>query len=707
MVVTTAEVPVLDGILDEDLWKRIDPIDDYWQYFPNDDKEAEASTEIYFTYDEKNLYIGVRCHTIGDELIVPSLRRDYRAGGSDNITLIFDTFDDRTNAFYFGINPLGVRREGLIAGGGQEIEGFSGSWDNAWKGEAHIFEDRWEAELIIPFKTLRFKEGSEKWGFLSYRFDMQQNERSVWPSIPRNQWIFNLAFCGDLIWQKPLKKPGSNVVVIPYVAGNAAQDREEGEGNLQPGWGLGGDAKLGLGPSLNLDLTFNPDFSQVEVDRQVTNLDRFEIFFPERRQFFLENADLFANFGSPSTRPFFSRRIGVAQDSSTGQNIQNPIWYGARLSGKLNNNTRVGLLNMATAAEGAKGIPSFNYTVAALQQKVFKRSNISFLFVNKDALTDSTGEFDPGGLRPNRTFGVDYNLASADGIWGGKIFYHHNFSDTISNQGFAHGVNLTHNVRRLRSTWAHEWVGQDFDAQVGFVRRTGFFQIRPRMELLFFPAGKYLNQHSLAVELRSIWTPEDGLTDRILQGRYEFRFTNTATANIVYNNTFTYLFSSFDPSGTDGLPLPEETAYNYQDIRLSYNTDRRKILSARFNVFGGEYFNGERLGFSANANLRLQPYSIIGLQLNYNKINLPDPYSDADLWLVGPRIDLTFSKYVFLTTFIQYNNQINNLNINSRFQWRFAPVSDLFIVYTENYLPTDFSVKNRSLILKLTYWLNV
>ena len=298
-------------------------------------------------YDDANLYIAAKCYSEGSNYIVPSLKRDYRAGGSDNITFLIDPFGDRTNAFVFGINPYGVLREALIANGGSQIRrDWDDSWDAKWRGKAQIYDGYWVGELAIPLKSIRFQEGSQNWRFNSYRFDTQGNENSSWVRIPQNQWIINLAFMGNMIWEEPLKKQRTSISVIPYLAGSSIQDFEEGQTKPDFDWNVGGDAKVSITSGLNLDLTFNPDFSQVEVDRQVTNLSRFEIFFPERRQFFLENADLFQDFGHPFlARPFFSRRIGIARDTATGVHLQNPIQYGARLSGRLDRDTRIGLLN--------------------------------------------------------------------------------------------------------------------------------------------------------------------------------------------------------------------------------------------------------------------------------------------------------------------------------------------------------------------------
>ncbi|MFT4760770.1 MAG: hypothetical protein ACI9XO_003406 [Paraglaciecola sp.] len=707
-VTRTAEIINLDGNLSEAAWTLGKPAKDFHQFFPSDSIQAQQKTEIHMVYDDQYLYVGIKCYSIGENYIVPSLRRDYRAGGNDNISLLFDTFDDKTNAFLFGINPFGVRREALISNGGSELKDFAPSWDNKWQGEAQIHDGYWSAEMAIPFKTLRFEKGTKLWRFNCYRFDTQGNEQSVWQGIPNNQWIFNLAFSGKMRWDEPLQKAGTNFVVIPYVSANTSQDFEVVDSKPNNNFEAGVDAKIAVSSGLNLDLTVNPDFSQVEVDRQVTDLSRFEIFFPERRQFFLENADLFSSFGKSRVNPFFSRRIGIAQDTADN-NISSRILYGARLSGKLNENWRIGLLNMQTAKDEDNEVPAFNYTVATLQRKVFNRSNIGLIFVNKDATSDLEND----NYAPyNRVLAIDYNIANADNSWEGKIYYQQAFTPEDVDEKYAHGVELTYKKKAYSVEWLHQLVGENYDAEVGFVPRKDFFRIKPQVRTYFYPTAGLLTQHGFGAEFEMFFQPglDIGKTDQAIKLFWDFQMRNTARGRITLQQEYTYLFKDFDPTKiqSDSTALLfTGTDYNYFSFVGSFNSDRRKLISFRAVPRIGQFYDGFRAGMNTNISMRLQPRANISLQLSYNYLKLDAPFEPVSLFLIGPRFDLTFSKQLFLTAFFQYNNQIDNFNVNARLQWRFAPVSDMFLVYTDNYGTDIWGKKNRALVFKVTYWLNL
>ena len=704
---------IIDGQIDE-IWAYADSAYNFQQFFPMDTSLAYAQSVAKVLYDDQFIYVlGVMQNPDGDrDYITPSLRRDFFGDANDSFSILIDAFQDNTNAFIFGINPFGVRREGLIANGGSGQGAFSLNWDNKWKGEVRQEDGYWVAEMAIPLKTLRFAEGQTKWNVNFYRVDSEYAERSTWSPISRNFSIVNLATMRKMNWDEPTEKPGSNISFIPYVASGVIKNFQSGdptETNLEAGF----DLKYAVTPGLNLDVTVNPDFSQVEVDRQVTNLDRFEIFFPERRQFFLENADLFANYGNSGTRPFFSRRIGVARDENTGQNIQNPIPAGARLSGKINDNLRLGFLSMQAGREGDASLPSYNYSVLSLQQKVFARSNVSFLVVNKQTFDDVTS-FDTS-LYPewNRTVGVDYNHASADNVWNGKVFYHQSIDEIQPDDAFATGLELNYGVPKWSWRLFTQRVGANYNPEVGFVRRRDVQQLANTVRYSYFPEKGGIQRHGPGLDFDMVWNDQFGFLDWDMNILYDVNWRSSARFSARLRRQYTFLFNGFDPSGSGGVRLPSGTGYHNNLIIASYNSDQRKLVNYSLSTRSGDYFNGTRINLEGSLNVRYQPLGFTSINFAYNRIRLPDPYSSVNLFLIGPRFDFTFSKKLFWTTFVQYNTQIDNLNINSRLQWRFAPVSDLFLVYTDNYLATNDegfinigASKSRALVFKMTYWLN-
>ncbi len=719
----TREGITIDGKLDEEAWFEGSPAVHFWQHFPVDTIRASNQTEIYMTYDDQNLYVATKCYSNRKNYVITSLKRDYNFSGNDNISLLFDTYNDQNNAFLFGMNPLGVRREALISNGGRARGDFAESWDNKWFGAAAIYDGYWVAEFAIPFKTLRYQEGAKEWRFNSYRYDTENNEITTWNQIRQNQIIMDLAYMGKMIWDEPLQKPGTNISVIPYATAGAFRDfANPSQTKTDFRSGIGGDAKIGITSGLNLDLTFNPDFSQVEVDQQVTNLDRFEIFLPEKRQFFLENADLFNSFGGRRGNPFFSRRIGVAIDTATGQNVQNKILYGARLSGKLNDDLRIGLMSMQTEKQIENGLPGFNYSVAALQQRVFSRSNISAIFVNKQAANaqDFQGP-DQTFNNFNRLAGLEYRLATPNNRWTGKFYYHQVFSPRDIKDKFSAFAQLEYLQRKYRLEFASLFIGEGFEAEVGFIPRRDYHLFSPEIELFFYPQNDVLSEHSASIDFRQIYKvgtdgnpllPKYGLSDRELDIEWQFSFTKGGRASMGMQYSWVFLLRDFDPTRgqEEGVYLPAGTDYGFASFIAQFSSDSRKKFSYELGTNIGQFYNGSRTGFEGDFTYRYQPYGSIAINYGINYLKLEEPFQPTTVWLFGPKIDLTFSKKVFLTTFIQYNSQFENLNINARFQYRFAPVSDFFLVYTDNYLfdPfSQFSVRNRGLVAKVTYWLNL
>ncbi len=700
------ETIIADGVLDEPIWKIAESVGEFWEYFPLDSIQARKQSQIKMLYDDKNLYIGIEAHSSGKNYATQSLKRDFRGSGSDSFSLVFDTFSDGMNAFLFGINPYGVRREALISNGGTRREDFNLSWDVKWKGEAKIHEDYFTIEMIIPLTSLKFKEGATKWRFNSYRIETQSNERSSWTRVPQNQLIYNLAFMGDMMFEKPLGRSRTPLAIIPYVNALSEKDFENVESTNKITFG--GDSKISIGNTLNLDVTINPDFSQVEVDDQVTNLTRFEVSLPEKRQFFIDNNDLFASFGDQrDASAFFSRRIGIATDTADNA-IENRIIGGIRLSGKLTKDLRVGLLNIQTAEDLDNEIASNNNTMLALQQRVFSRSNIGIFLINKQSFKDY--DFVEREDEYNRLLGIDYNLASRDNTWTGQLFTHKSFQPDDNVGNWAIGSNLRYNSRKFNLYLKGVFVDQDFRSDLGFVRRTDILKSIVSLERVFWPKKGTIQNHSLQFLPIVFWSPSRDFktTDYDFFTRYQVQFNNQSQAGFELANSFTYLFETFDPTDMDGAtPLPADQGYHYNSVQLSYQSDLRKLFSYATETSIGRFFNGNRFSVEGMMTLRFQPKAFLSVIYNYDRINLPTPYSSADIWLISPKIDITFSKSLFWSTLVQYSNQRDNLGINSRLQWRFAPLSDLFIVYNDNYFVNSFQPRIRSINLKFTYWLNI
>ena len=697
---------VVDGDLSEPIWQEAGAAENFQQYFPSDSILAKQQTQIKMLYDNSTLYLGVTVYSSGDQYIIPSLQRDFRAGNNDNISFLFDTFKDGTNAFLFGTNPLGVRREALITGGGADLSGFTTSWDVKWRGETKIGDGYYTAEIAIPLTSFKFREGETSWRFNSYRFDMQENETSTFAKIPQNQLVFNLAFMGEMVFEEPLGKSRTPLALIPYVNGLASRDFDISDSDAQ--YKVGGDAKISVGNGMNLDLTLNPDFSNVQVDNVVTNLTRFEISLPERRQFFIDNNDLFGNFGNArDENPFFSRRIGLATNKE-GQTIENRIIAGMRLSGKLSEDWRLGLLSIQTDEDLENEIASNNNTVFSLQKKLFSRSNIGVFFINRETFKDY--DFQEDNDKYNRVFGVDYNLASADNKWVGKFFLHGSMTPEERDQESAGGAELVFNSRYFNMGLRGNYVGEGFQSDLGFVRRKDIIAARPFVELAFWPKKGKVNNHNLRLSPNAIWRPGLDMqnTDFTMFSSWTTKYRNQSEISGRMFNRYTFLTEEFEPSGKDNaVPLPGNVGYHYTSFEIRYQSDRRKVFSYSIEPGFGQFYEGHRNVIAGSFNLRLQPKVIVGLQYEYNQLRMPKPYSNTEITIISPRVDITFNKSVFWTTLIQYSNRNDNLGVNSRLQWRFAPLSDLFVVYNDNYFVTDFGPKFRSLNLKFTYWLNI
>lgn len=698
----------IDGELSEETWQLAEKAGNFWQNFPYDTSLAEVHTEVMVSYDEDNLYIAAICYdSLPHKYVIQSLKRDFTYALSDAFMVTIDPFSDLQNGFSFGLNPYGVQREGLVQNGGNF--GSSTLWDNKWFAETKRYPNKWTLEMQIPFKSIRFKDDLKQWRINFARNDLDLNENSTWAKVPRQFDVSSLAFTGILEFEQAPKKHGTNMSLIPYTISRFSEDYQK-PGSRKLEWNGGGDAKMVLGSSLNLDVTVNPDFSQVEVDRQLTNLTRFSLFFPEQRQFFIENSDLFERFGFRQIRPFFSRRIGL----NNGEII--PIYGGVRLSGKPSKNWRIGIMDIQTGDKTVNNSRVFsqNYFVAAAQYNVFKRSNIAAIFVNRQQF-DTTGY---SANNFNRVAGLDYNLSSANNRWNGKFFFHHSLSSKNNHNAFTHASWLNYASQNWSIEWNHEYVDKNYNAETGFtprifqtdvngnVNRFSYWRIEPHVYYLMYPKSKIINKMAAKVYLDYYANQQFQTTDWFLRSSYDFNFRNSAFASVFGTANYTKLLFPTDVSFTGLKDVTNAGDYYYQNIGATLRSNQRRLITGGVTANYGSYFGGIKTSLITDLAFRIQPYVIFSLSYTLDKIYLPYLNKPVELDLISPRIEFSFSRNLFLTTFWQYNSQARNINFNGRLQWRFKPMSDLFIVYSDNYNNNDFSIKNRAIVVKFVYWFN-
>ncbi len=697
---------VIDGSAHEAAWQSADVVTNFWRVLPMDTGHAKVRTDVRMAYDDRQLYLSAICY-FGDvpgPYIVESLRRDWVFGNNDNFIFFLDTFDDQTNGFTFGVNAAGAQWDGLLYEGGKA----NLSWDNKWTSAVKTYQDRYELEIAIPFKSIRYKKGITRWGVNFSRLDLKTAEKSSWTPIPRQFPTASLALAGVLVWDEPPPSQGPNISLIPYALGGVSRDYEANT-PLATRHDVGIDGKVAIGSALNLDLTVNPDFSQVDVDQQVTNLDRYELFFPEKRQFFLENGDQFANFGYNTIRPFFSRRIGLGGV---------PIRFGARLSGKLNKDWRLGVMDIQTGAQDQAGVPAENFAVFALERRVFSRSNIGVLLVNKQ----SAGTL-PAGMPPvqsgyNRNLGVEYDLASANNLWSGKLLYLRSFSSGKESNGAVYAGNLQYNSRRWLIDGQMENVDPNYDAEVGYVPRRGYHRALATIGYTFLPEGGRILSHGPIFSSSNFFDWPGRLSDYETTLGYTVTLRSQSVFSTAAGADYVRLLEPFDPTNTGREKLEAGSVHRWKFWTTKFDSKPQSVFRYGFStLYGGYYAGGTRANLTGTVGYRFQPFVSLAGSVGYNDIRLREPWGHTTFWLIGPRFDVTLTNTLYFTTFVQYNEQQNNMNVNTRVQWRYKPASDVFLVWTDNYLPEYlqpgqnvaglFSVRNRALVLKWTYWWNL
>lgn len=693
------QAPIIDGeVLQEDLWQTISAFGDLIQSQPNAGKAASEKTDIRIAFTATTMYIGVVCFDAKpDKLVISDARRDASLDNTDAILFIFDTYHDGQNGFVFGTNSLGVQYDAQVDNEGQgnfnqnrqqggTIGGFNLNWDASWQVKTQVGEYGWSAEFAIPLRTIRFRTGKDQtWGFNVRRNIRKSNEIAYWAQLPIQFTLNRLSLAGDMNGLN-LQNPG-NLKVIPYVLGQAVRDYEAdpSQTTLRPEVGV--DLKYSISPSMTLDLTYNTDFAQVEVDEQQVNLDRFNLFFPEKRPFFLENAGLFT-VGSPGEVDlFFSRRIGIGDE---GQIV--PIIGGARLSGRIKQ-TNIGFLNMFTQEIEGEALPN-NFTVARVNHEFpAHRSSIGGVFVNRQGLGDVDNDY-------NRTYAID-------GKWGlGKKAQITGFYAQTSTPG----IDADQHAFRLKS--AYEWnglilqgayteVGEGFNPEVGFLQRTAFrkpeFLIlqrwRPKNKLGFLE----LRPH---ISYRGYWDFQGRQITGFLHVDNHWEWKNGLELHTGINFTQEGVVQDFEIS--EGIIVPRGE-YPNREGQFVFFTNQSKPVSINIRTVVGGFFGGRRLANTATFRLRLGDKFNSEFALRRNDIDLPTGKFATNV-LIG-RVSYAFRPNIFAQSLIQYNNVADIWSANIRFGWLQKANAGLFLVYNE--VRGSKGINNRSFSIKYSYVFDV
>ncbi len=698
----------VDGKPDELAWQEASSTDTFWMKWPRDGGPAPAQTYVKCLFDDKYIYISATCQQENGKYIIQSLKRDAGYWDSDGFAIILDPLNNANNGYFFGINASGAQTDAIISAGSDDMDV---NWDNAWLSETHKEANQWTFEIAIPLQILRFEEGKTNWGINFIRNDLTNNMYSVWAAIPFEFDGIDLGWAGTLKWNEPPHRAKKNYNFIPYATTAMSknyEDRTDPVTKLNAGL----DAKIGIGSGLNLDVTFNPDFSQTEIDEQVVNLTRFDVQLPEKRTFFLENSDLFANIGIPPIRPFFSRTIGLKDDGSAL-----PIWGGLRLTGNVGPNTRIGVLNMQTR-EGNDGTPARNYSALAFNRKLFGRTTFTGYYFDRET-------FQGDKIQKNafsRNAGGEILYISNDAVWSAWATHHRSFQPSVVGKNWWGNSGFAFKKRRFDFLLDFTHMEENYYADMGFERRIanynpvldtsiriGYSFIFNNANLRFFPKNKdgRLNFTEIGTEIFTVFNPNASLNEFSANAESTWNFKNTSevsasiTANAL-NLPVPFQISDEDLSLCPPLPIGY---YEYYVGNVEWNSDYRKRLTLSASAGGGGYFNGDQIYFSAELGYRIQPVANIRVRAEYNQLNFPAPFCDTKFVNITPRIEVFFLKNLWWTTFLQYNTQSDNFNVNSRLQWRFRPMSDVFLVYTDNYAVKFWGPKNKAFVVKVNYWL--
>jgi hypothetical protein len=675
---------VVDGKLDEAAWAAAEPARDFYQQFPDEFSPASERSEIRFLYDDEMLYIGATLYD--DEpnrLIIDSLRRDFSNFQTDSFLVVLDTFLDRRSGYGFITNAAGAQRDVQSSDNGRRNDA---NWDGAWTVLSTVHDKGWSTEIAVPFKTLRFPAGNEQqWGLNMQRVIRRKNEFVTWSPVPRQFSHYAVGYAGLLTGITDVKS-GSDLRITPFATGQFTS-AATGVGARRRDGDAGVDVKWGLTSSLLLDASYRTDFSQVEADEQQINLTRFSLFFPEKRQFFLESPGSFqVGLAAVESQrrdliPFFSRRIGL---SASGQ--PTPVIGGLRLTGRPAG-YGVGLLTMQT--DEYEGKPGANFTVARVRRDVTNTATVGGFYFGRETT---------GSGSSNRVTGVDVRLAPRPALEVEAFAMRSETDGAAGDWAGRTSVRVDTNAHRVRAGLVH--IGDDFRHDLGFVPRRGIATLFGAYERVLRPANTraLVREHSLGVELDATSDAqyERSLT-RVGALTYGLQLRDGTVLNARLNSTYERLDASFTVGSNLRIPAGEHA---FENVSLEYRSDQSAKVSVNANLDEGEYWTGHQRVATAGLRFRFNEHVATSASLTRNAIDVPQGEFAANLARL--RLDWSFTPRMFLNAFVQYNGESDTWLSNIRFNLIHRPLSDIYVVWNETRLPTD---TRRALLLKYTHLL--
>jgi hypothetical protein len=693
----------VDGRLDEEVYQQHAPFGGFIQVAPVYGEDSTERTDVWISYDQDHIYVSARVWDSAppERWISNELRRDTnQLRNNDHIGVMFDTFYDRRSGFMFYTNPLGALADySVIDEGGSNTD-----WNPVWESRTGTFEGGWTVEMAIPFKTLRYRSGANQmWGLQMRRSIRHKNEWAYLNPVPQNlagPQALNRVSSGGTLVGLDLPPASRNIELKPYVISRLTTDRAalpQIRNEFDPD--IGGDFKYGVTANLTADFTVNTDFAQVEIDEQQVNLTRFSLFFPEKRDFFLEGRGVFdfgrggasgggmPGGGGDASAPylFYSRRIGL------NRNRVIPITAGGRLTGKVGA-FGIGVMNIRTGDEDVSGTPATNFTVLRVKRDILRRSTIGMMFTNRSVTVTESGS--------NQAFGVDAAFSFYQNVNLG-VYYARTDTPGLEGDNDSYQAKFDYGADRYGARVELLKVGDNFNPEIGFVRRDDFR--RSFAQLRFSPRPRNLRGVRKLTYEGSLDYIENGagvLETRQQGGRFDVEFESSDRFNIEVNRNYEFLTLPFQVSR--GIFIPAG-GYAFNDVQFGYNFGSQRRVSGNLSLTRGEFYDGDitTLGVSQGRVSLTKRFSIEP-SLSLSKVNLP--HGDFITRVLRSRVDYGFSPRMFASALLQYNYTDRTFSSNLRYRWEYRPGSEFFVVWTDEQdtRARGLTLRNRAFVVKAT-----